>query len=499
MAAWWEDRPRRLAWAAALLPLLVVTACAGGSPGVALVALVAWALVAWACWRWVARLWRDDAVSLDGVSEDRRRLAEQIVASWPEVAERARLSTVSTVERIEDGRRVVRQVKVPPRLLALEDHPVGLSVRVRVPPGLDPARFDQGLTLAAAWAVPSVRVENPNPEPGVVALVARLAPDATQVVSLYPAAGLRGSPGGVPFAVDEDRRLVNARLLESSVLIGGLPGSGKSGTLAALLTGAAQCPNVAMLGLDPKRVELADWRPRCSAIETELDGMTALLRRLVGEMDRRYGWLVRAGKKKVTLDDLPTIPMILLVVDELAEVIASGVERDEKKADAERAQLLRRLVQKGRAAAISVVAATQKPDATTVPTALRDLFSQRIALRTSNFAMTDTILGAHGAGVDAHQLRQKGELWFVTEARPEPVRARALWVRDEECAVWARRTAHLRPRLVLPGDERVSDPAPGPPGRPIEAEVPAGRAPGQRCQSRSDGVAAVDAGIGGGQ
>ena len=110
------------------------------------------------------------------------------------------------------------------------------------------------------------------------------------------------------------------------MLIGGIPKSGKSGLQTILLVGLAQIPNLALIGLDPKRVELSPWASRFSWVETQVSAMAPLLRKILEEIDRRYEVLQENRRKKWLPDDGP---ILALVVDELAQVTSSG----DKKGD----------------------------------------------------------------------------------------------------------------------------------------------------------------------
>lgn len=98
-------------------------------------------------------------------------------------------------------------------------------------------------------------------------------------------------------------------------------------------------------------------------------------------MERRYAWLADHGLKKVTVDLLSDdMPLLIVVIDELADLVSVGVT-EEKAADQQRSTLIRRLIAKGRAAGVVVVAATQKPQADVVPTALHDLIQLHVGVR----------------------------------------------------------------------------------------------------------------------
>jgi len=174
---------------------------------------------------------------------------------------------------------------------------------------------------------------------------------------------------------------------------------------------------------------------------------------LVEEMERRYEFLEQQQKKKLTADMLTDeMPLIVVVIDELADIVSIGVTKEELEGDKIRATRIRRLIAKGRAAAISVISMTQKPQSDVVPTALRDLIQLRVSYATTTAAMTDTILGAGASqnGGLAHEIPAalKGVCYVIDETDRNPSRGRTFWVPDEEVAGLAERVAHLR--IALP-------------------------------------------------
>ncbi|HLS31990.1 MAG TPA: FtsK/SpoIIIE domain-containing protein, partial [Brevibacterium sp.] len=236
------------------------------------------------------------------------------------------------------------------------------------------------------------------------------------------------------------------------------PGGGKSGGITALLSGIARLEHVALIGLDPKRVEQTLWRPRFSRIATEPDDATAVLEALRDEMERRYQWLQEQGLKKIGPGQLTSErPLLVVVIDELADLVSVGSTKEEKAEELKRSTLIRRLIALGRAAGVVVIAATQKPQSDVVPTALRDLIQLRVAYATTNPAMTETILGAGMAqtGGLSHEISaaERGVAYIVTETSRTPRRVRTRWVPDEEVAGIAERYAHLRVELPWMPDE----------------------------------------------
>lgn len=256
----------------------------------------------------------------------------------------------------------------------------------------------------------------------------------------------------IPFGVDEQGASVSLGLLEVNHLVGGTPGGGKSGGVTALLCGIARLKHVAIVGLDPKRVEQAMWAPRFSRIAKDPDDASEVLGAIVDEMDRRYRWMEEQGIKKLSPGVLsPAMPLVVLVIDELADLVSVGATKEEKAADAERSTRIRRIIALGRAAGIVVIAATQKPQSDVVPTSLRDLIQLRVAYATTNPAMTETILGAGMAQVGglSHEISaaERGVCYVVPETSRTPRRMRTYWVPDEEVAEIAERYAGMRVEL----------------------------------------------------
>lgn len=335
----------------------------------------------------------------------------------------------------------------------------GVSVRVSLLPGqtVEDVRAVQD-RLAAVFGVQEVVALRTlsSPRGDEVMIEFRLR-DPLERPTPYPF-DAESTVNGVQFGVTESGEPRTLPMLESSLLLGGLPGSGKSVALHVLLAGLAGLENVAIIGVDPKRgAELGVWRPRLTALSNG-DDLEDLLAALVAEMNRRLDVLAEVGEPKVTEVDLPTFPLIVLVLDELAELLAGGITRDERARDGRVASLLRLLVAKGRAAAIVPVLATQKPASDTIPTAIRDLIRERVAFATSTVEMTETIVGSGSASrAPAHEIRHDlpGLCFLLAESDREPVRARAYWLdRDEACRI-AEATAYLRVGIAGIGDGRV--------------------------------------------
>lgn len=223
---------------------------------------------------------------------------------------------------------------------------------------------------------------------------------------------------------------VTLRLHEESTLIGGLPGRGKT-TLARHITAHAMLdPEVGLYIIDAKGGR--DWnaaRPAASAFvhgadDGDVREALDLLRHLLALVRERNA---EGGA-----------PVGLLVVDEPQELRAAASKRQREEID----DLLARLPRLGRAAGLHVLLATQRPTSEGIPTSVRAVVSQRVALATRSEAEAAYILGHAPTGPLP---RERGEAIVATTTEAD--RAAMLAYLDD--AAWAEVTARAPRREPL--------------------------------------------------
>src|SRR4051812_49027007 len=258
----------------------------------------------------------------------------------------------------------------------------------------------------------------------------------------------------IPLGVDELGATVSVSLPERNVLLGGEPGAGKSAALSILVATAALDPSTRVWLLDGKLVELAAWTPCAQRVAgPDVEEAIGLLRELREEMEARYRELLARGRRKIRRED--ELPLHLVACDELAFYLGS----EDRKKQREFAELLRDLVARGRAAGVIVCAATQKPASDVVPSALRDLFGFRLALRCNTPQASDTILGqgwatlGHSAASIAPGQRGVG---LLLAEDGTPVRLRGFHLADADVDALASRAAARRAEGWLSDGAEVS-------------------------------------------
>ena len=226
---------------------------------------------------------------------------------------------------------------------------------------------------------------------------------------------------GEPFSVD----LASMPHL----LIAGSTGSGKSVCLNCIINSLIYNLHPEALRfilIDPKRLELSvyDGLPHLERpVVTDVRDAEKLLGDAVLEMEDRYRRLARAGVRNINdynRREKEILPYIVIIVDELADMMMSGLSRMES--------LITRLAQMARAVGIHLVLATQRPSVDVITGLIKANFSTRIAFQTATKVDSRTILDTNGA----EKLLGKGDMLFSRPGLPEPVRIHGAFISGDE-------------------------------------------------------------------
>lgn len=250
---------------------------------------------------------------------------------------------------------------------------------------------------------------------------------------------------GIPWGVDEHGQACVFPLGQGHGLVAGATGSGKSGTMNALVGSCAVRPDVALVGVDLKRVELGPWRGRFTDLAVDPKAAAQLIADVADEVRRRYVLLEAAGLRKMTSPADLGVPWVVVVIDELSELLDSIDKGD-----------VISIGRLARACGVSLIVATQRPTAKTLSADLRDqLDVMRWCGRvppsstTGEMVLGDAVKVLDPASIDRAQ-RGVGVLDDAHGTRL----ARAWWLDDDDVTRVAADTAHLRigREHVFPGD-----------------------------------------------
>jgi hypothetical protein len=236
------------------------------------------------------------------------------------------------------------------------------------------------LTRRAGRAGPAFDVGATSAPPKGAADAPRLTLDGDLVALVR---GPLGVVHDLPLVLGPDTVVDLARA--PHVLVAGASGSGKSVALHAMIQGLLACGSADLWLVDPKMVEAAPYRGAARVVYR--DGAMALLEAAVAEMERRYDAMLTIGARKWEGRAL------VVIVDEYGDLVL-GADRSTAR---ECERLLVRIAQMGRAAAVHLVLATQRPSADVVTPLIRANVPARLALRCASAADSRIIRGDDAA------------------------------------------------------------------------------------------------------
>lgn len=234
------------------------------------------------------------------------------------------------------------------------------------------------------------------------------------------------------------------------LLVAGATRTGKSVTLQNLLISMLykNSPyDLKLIILDPKRVEFTAYHnlPHLyTPVIKEPKGAIKALNWAIQEMERRYEILAENGqvnvsdynkkvlapalekaRKKGNVGDAVTglpvkMPYVVIIFDEYNDFMLSYPK--------EISPLITSLTQKGRAAGIHLILATQRPDVKVITGTIKANIPARIALKTTSQIDSRTILDASGA----EDLLGNGDMLYMASDNPRLVRIQAPFISVEE-------------------------------------------------------------------
>jgi len=273
---------------------------------------------------------------------------------------------------------------------------------------------------------PYVGIEVPNQKSAIVRLRPMLETEVFYKTGSPLALALGRNVSGEPVIAD--------LATMPHLLIAGTTGSGKSVCIAAFtscLVMNNSPEDLRLVMIDPKMVELVRFNglPHLyGKVETNLERILGVLRWVVTEMDQRYMALEQSRSRNIDTynrkmrrrKDGKTMPRIVVMVDELADLMMSAPEVTEHS--------LVRLAQMARAVGIHLVVATQRPSTDVVTGLIKANFPARMSFAVASSVDSRVILDVTGA----ESLLGRGDMLFLAPEAGSPVRVQGVWVTDQE-------------------------------------------------------------------
>lgn len=224
------------------------------------------------------------------------------------------------------------------------------------------------------------------------------------------------------------------------LLIAGTTGSGKTVCVNAIILSMlynARPDELKFIMIDPKMVEMMGYNKiphLICPVVTDIKRASGALAWIIGEMESRYKIFARLGARNITVynqrfkegkykddQDCPgKMPYIVLIIDELADLMAVASQEIECA--------IGRLAQLSRAVGIHLILATQRPSVDVITGVIKANFPARISFKVASKVDSRTVLDMNGAD----KLLGRGDMLFMEPSVAKPIRAQCSLVSDKE-------------------------------------------------------------------
>jgi len=234
------------------------------------------------------------------------------------------------------------------------------------------------------------------------------------------------------------------------LLVAGSTGTGKTIFLNNLILSLLyrnSPETLRLILIDPKRVEFSVYKELphlLSPVIFDAQKTINALKWLIGEMERRFNILSGNGSRdiasyneKISKEGQSPVPYIVLIVDELADLMAARGREMEAG--------VVRLAQMARAVGIHLVLATQRPSVEVITGLIKANVTSRITFQVASQVDSRTVLDAAGA----EKLLGAGDLLFISAEVTKPKRIQGAYVSEKEVK---KVTSWLEEKVAVPSD-----------------------------------------------
>ena len=307
-----------------------------------------------------------------------------------------------------------------------------------------------GNNIAMELEAQSIRILTPIPGKNAVGVEAPNAKaEAVYLRSMFETPQWSGSKLEIPVVLGKDvggKPIILDLAKAPHLLIAGATGSGKSVCMNAIIMSVLfrfSPDDLRLIMVDPKVVEMEMYSSLPHLITPVVNDphkVPIALRWVVNEMEKRYRILAKAKVKNLSGYNSRTIgpepifdkdgnripekmPILLVIIDELADIMMT-----DSKAEVETS--IARIAQKGRAAGVHIVIATQRPSTNIITGVIKANLPTRIAFRVGSIVDSRVILDQKGA----ETLLGRGDMLLVPPGSAVLERIQGAWVEDADMA-----------------------------------------------------------------
>lgn len=339
----------------------------------------------------------------------------------------------------------------------------GWRAEVDLPPGVEAtAVLEKRSALAAAMRRPISTVwpeGDRTAHPGRLVLWVAQRDPAKAARKLWPLMkdGQADVYQPLPYGFDPRGNLVEITLMYSNLLVGGIPGSGKTSCALAIVLGVALDPTAELWIYELKGSgDLDSVKPVCHRYvsgdeDEDLEAALGGMRSGIAEYQRRAKFIkslpaseVPEGRKvtRALAEKYPEQQLgpRVIVIDEVQELFTHAEYKDEAAA------LATRLIKKGRAYGIILILLTQNPDAPSLPTGVSSSVGTRLCLAVMDWRANNNVLGtgAYDRGMRATDISVDEQGTGILARGREGITVRAAFIKQTEAEDIGKRALALR-------------------------------------------------------
>ena len=385
----------------------------------------------------------------------------EIVGESPEAIEKAKLLLQRTLDSFNIAGTVVGHISGP----RLTQYEISLDEGVNVGK-VKQIESNIKMNLSAK----SIRVQAPIPGRDVVGVeIPNTRSEAVFMRSVMESDAWQQGKAAIPVVLGKNvagKPVVLDLAKAPHLLIAGTTGSGKSvcmNTLIMSLLFRFSPDDLRLIMVDPKIVEFADYSRLPHLITPVINDARKVpiaLRWAVTEMENRYKLLARAGAKKIAefnalsrngepvcdvntgeairdLQGKPVsrLPILIVIIDELAELRMQESWKDSET-------YIARIAQLGRAAGVHIVVATQRPSTNIITGVIKANLPTRIAFRVLQLVDSRVILDLAGA----ENLLGMGDMLYLAPGGAGLERVQGALVDDKDIKAIVKFVSDQRPQ-----------------------------------------------------
>ena len=302
--------------------------------------------------------------------------------------------------------------------------------------------------LALALAAHPIRIEAPIPKRSLVGIeIPNRVRAVVSLRSLLENPEFKSGSSILPFALGKDvsgNPIFTDLARMPHLLVAGATGTGKTIALNNIILSLVYRhgpDSLRLVLIDPKRVEFPvynDLPHLLTPVILDTERTVNILKWLIKEMERRFQLFssvrardissyhtmyvqeIKTHQGKVEDVELEQVPYIVIIIDELADLMAARGKEIEA--------LIVRLAQMARAVGIHLVLATQRPSVEVITGLIKANITARAAFQVASQVDSRTILDTGGA----EKLLGRGDMLFISSEFSKPRRIQGTFTTDKD-------------------------------------------------------------------